>query len=65
MTRKAGRGPIFDLENLFKGLSKLSVKDGVYERVDNGIDVAQPSGDEEDVHAWSDFRYFPFDGYCI
>lgn len=34
-------------QDLLKGLPELGVEDGVYQRVDAAVDVAQPGGEDE------------------
>ena len=35
---------------------KISIEYGVDKRIDDGIDVAQPSGNEEHIHTWLHLR---------
>ena len=50
------------MKYFLKGFTKICVEDGVDKRVDNGVDVAQPSGDQKCIHAGLDIRQIPFDG---
>ena len=43
--------PPEEADDLLEGLPELVVEDGVDERVEGGVDVAEPRGEEEEGHA--------------
>lgn len=40
------------MHDLLEGFAKLRIEYRVYDWIDKAVDVAQPSGEYEDIYAW-------------